>query len=44
VLLQSGALWWTTGVYVRLSDSSHTMQIGDGFGGIWARSVIGIEL
>lgn len=44
VLLQFGALWWTTGVYLRLSDTSHTMQIGDSFGGIWARSVIGIEL
>ena len=44
VLLQFGALWWTTGVYVRLSDFSHEMQVGDGFGGIWARSVIGVEL
>jgi hypothetical protein len=44
VLLQFGALWWTTGVYFRLSDTSHTMVIGDGFGGIWARSVLGIEL
>lgn len=44
VLLQFGALWWTTGVYFRLSDTSHTMVTGDSFGGIWARSVIGIEL
>jgi len=44
LLLQFGALWWTTGIYVRLSDTSHTLQIGEGFGGIWARSVLGIEL
>ena len=44
VLLQFGALWWTTGVYFRLSDTSYEMKIGDGFGGIWARSVLGIEL
>jgi hypothetical protein len=44
VLLQFGALWWTTGIYLRLSDTSHTMDIGDGYGGVWARSVLGVEL
>lgn len=44
VLLQFGALWWTTGVYVRLSDFSHEMQIGEPFGAIWARTVIGVGL
>jgi hypothetical protein len=44
LLLQFGALWWTTGVYLRLNDRAHTQQIGEGFGGVWARSVLGIEL
>ncbi|HEU4579689.1 MAG TPA: hypothetical protein VFS67_15630 [Polyangiaceae bacterium] len=44
VLLQFGALWWTTGIYFRLSEASHTMNLGEGFGAIWARSVLGIEL
>jgi len=44
VLLQFGALWWTTGVYLRLSDWSYEQQIGEGFGRVWARSVLGIEL
>lgn len=44
LLLQFGALWWTTGVYLRLNDRGHTQQIGEGFGSVWARSVLGIEL
>jgi hypothetical protein len=44
LLLQQGALWWTTGVYLRLSDRAHTLQIGEAFGSLWARSVLGVEL
>jgi hypothetical protein len=44
LLLQFGKLWWTNGVYVRLTDTSHTLQIGESYGRFWVRSVIGIEL
>jgi hypothetical protein len=44
LLLQLGALWWTTGVYLRLSDRAHTLVIGEGFGSLWVRSVVGVEL
>jgi len=44
IMLQFGSLWWTTGLYVRLSDFSHELAIGEAYGPIWARSVIGVEL
>jgi hypothetical protein len=44
LLLQFGKLWWTNGVYARVSDTSHSLQIGESFGAIWVRTVIGIEL
>jgi hypothetical protein len=44
LLLQFGKLWWTNGIYARLSDTSHTLQIGESYGRIWVRTVIGIEL
>jgi hypothetical protein len=45
LLLQFGRLWWTSGVYLRVSRMQHTLQPEvDGFGGVWARSVVGIGL
>jgi hypothetical protein len=43
LLLQFGKLWWTNGVYYRVSDTSHTQQIGESYGKFWVRTVIGIE-
>jgi hypothetical protein len=43
LLLQFGALGWTTGLYLRASRPTHTLAPGsDGFGTLWARSVVGI--
>jgi hypothetical protein len=43
VLLQFRTLWWTTGAYLRLSDTHHRLEPGaDGFGRIWVRSVVGL--
>ncbi len=44
LLLQFGALWWTNGVYVRLTDWNHDLDplSGDSFGKIWIRSVVGL--
>ncbi len=44
LLLQLGKLWWTTGVYVRLNDYGRTVAVGDSFGSLWLRTVIGIGL
>jgi hypothetical protein len=44
VLIQLGRLWWAAGVYFRVSDTSHTLQLNEGYGNIWARSVLGFGL
>jgi hypothetical protein len=44
VLLQLGKLWWTTGVFARVTDTSHSMQPGEAFGPLWLRVVLGYEL
>jgi hypothetical protein len=44
LLLQFGNVWWTSGVYARLSDTGHTLQPGESFGNLWVRSVVGVGL
>lgn len=44
LLLQLGRIWWTTGVYFRVSDRRHTLQPEEPFGNVWARSIVGIGL
>jgi hypothetical protein len=39
-----GKLWWSTGVYLRANDIDRTAQVGDNYGPIWARTVVGLEL
>lgn len=42
LLLQMGPLWWTNGVYLRVSDFDHTLSPGETpYGKLWVRSVIG---
>jgi hypothetical protein len=43
VHLNFGKLWWTAGAYVHVNDTS-TPQVGDAYGPVWVRSVIGLEL
>lgn len=44
VLWNLGRLWWAFGVYGRVTDAAHTMQQGEPFGRVWARSIIGVDL
>jgi hypothetical protein len=44
ILFNFGRIWWSTGVYMRASDLSHTMQPADPYGSVWVRTVIGIGL
>jgi hypothetical protein len=44
LMLQFGPLWWTNGVYLRVSDFGHTLAPGESFGNVWIRSVVGIGL
>lgn len=44
IMLQFSKLWWSNGFYVRVTDRSHTLQPGEGFGNVWFRTVIGLGL
>lgn len=44
LLLQFAPLWWTTGIYVRVSDWGHTLAPAEGFGNVWVRTVVGVGL
>jgi hypothetical protein len=41
-----GALWWSTGVYARVTDTSQNLVAGSGepYGPFWVRTVLGFEL
>ncbi len=43
-LVTLGKLWWSTGIYARVSDVDHTMQPGEPYGPMWARTVVGFGL
>ena len=44
LLINFGRMWWSTGVYARLTDIDHTMQVGEPYGPIWARTIVGFNL
>ena len=44
VLYNFGKLWWSTGVYARITEASHDLQPGEPYGRLWIRSVIGYDL
>jgi len=41
-MVNFGKLWWTTGLYFRTTDIDRTVQVGDTYGPIWIRTVVGI--
>jgi hypothetical protein len=43
-LLDFGKLWWSAGVYARVTDVDHTMQPGEPYGSVWARAIVGLNL
>jgi hypothetical protein len=44
MMLHFGKVWWSIGAYVRATDFDRSMQLGEAFGNVWSRSVIGLEL
>ena len=44
MLLNFGRVWWSNGLYFRASDVTREQEPGDGFGHIWARTIIGLDL
>jgi len=39
-----GKLWWSTGVYARMSDLHHTLDAGESFGRVYGRTIVGLSL
>jgi hypothetical protein len=44
MMFNFGKLWWSTGVYARLSDVHHSLDAGESFGRVWARTIVGLSL
>jgi hypothetical protein len=44
MLFDFGKLWWSTGAYLRLNDFGDAPQVGDVFGSVYFRTVIGYGL
>jgi hypothetical protein len=44
VLFNFGKLWWSTGVYARVTEVNHDMQPGEPYGPVWIRTIIGLSL
>ncbi len=44
VLFNFGTLWWSTGVYARVTEVDHVMQPGEPYGPVWIRTIIGLSL
>lgn len=44
VMFNFGTIWWAVGAYVRVTDFSHELQVGEPYGPIYVRSMIGYEL
>src|SRR5262249_27439170 len=42
VLLNFGRLWWSTGIYGRVTEVDHAMQPGEPYGPVWARTIVGL--
>lgn len=39
-----GRIWWAVGAYVRVTDFSHELQVGEPYGPVYVRSMIGYDL
>ncbi|HET9627745.1 MAG TPA: hypothetical protein VFP84_40585 [Kofleriaceae bacterium] len=44
VMTNFGRLWWAVGAYVRVTDTGHDLQVGEPYGPVYFRSMIGYDL
>jgi hypothetical protein len=44
VLFDLGKVWWTIGAYARVTDAGRDMQVGEPYGPVWFRTMIGYAL
>jgi hypothetical protein len=43
-MAQASPVWLTTGVYLRLDDLGEDLALGDPFGRVWVRVLLGVGL
>lgn len=41
-LASFGRLWWSTGAYLRVTDAGRATQLGDAYGHLWVRTIVGL--
>jgi hypothetical protein len=44
VMLQVGKVWWSFAPYLRLDGFDRGAQVGDSYGRVWVRSVVGVDI
>jgi hypothetical protein len=44
VMMNFGKLWWAVGGYFRVTEPSHDLQVGEPYGPLYVRSMIGYDL
>jgi hypothetical protein len=44
VMVNFGKIWWAVGAYVRVTDFSHELQVGEPYGPFYVRSMVGYDL
>ncbi len=44
LMFNFGKVWWSTGVYARMSDPHHPPDVGEGFGRVYGRTIVGLSL
>lgn len=44
LMVQFSDFWWSTGVYARINELHRTAAVGDAFGPVWIRMVVGLHL
>jgi hypothetical protein len=44
MMINFGPLWWSVGAYVRVTELSHELQVGEPYGPIYVRSMVGYDL
>jgi hypothetical protein len=44
VMFNWGKIWWSNGFYFRVTEVTRPADVGDAYGRVWARTVIGISL
>lgn len=44
MMVNFGRVWWAGGFYLRTTDFGRNLNAGEGFGAMWFRSIVGVNL